>query len=48
MCEEKIAKLKDAMDDEMFELYLKYHFYICERPDMVGATHHILDVFRKK
>lgn len=38
----------DAMDDEMFELYLKYHFYICERPDMVGATHHILDVFRKK
>ena len=38
----------DAMDDEMFELYLKYHFYICERPDMVGVTHHILDVFRKK
>lgn len=38
----------DAMDDEMFELYLKYHFYICERPDLVGATHHILDVFRKK
>ena len=38
----------DVMDDEMFELYLKYHFYICERPDMVGATHHILDVFRKK
>ena len=38
----------DAMDDEMFELYLKYHFYICERPDLVGATHHILDVFGKK
>lgn len=38
----------DEMDDEMFELYLKYHFYICERPDMVGATHHLLDVFRKK
>lgn len=38
----------DEMDDEFFELYLKYHFTICERPDMVGATHHILDVFRKK
>ena len=37
----------DAMDDELYELYLKYHFTICERPDMVGATHHILDVFRK-
>ena len=37
----------DAMDDEMFELYLKYHFAICERDDMVGATHHMLDIFRK-
>ena len=37
----------DAMDDELFELYLRYHFSICERRDMVGATHHILDVFRK-
>ena len=37
----------DAMDDEFFELYLCYHFSICERPDMVGATHHILDIFRK-
>lgn len=37
----------DSMDDELFDLYLQYHFYICERPDMVGATHHMLDVFRK-
>ena len=37
----------DAMDDELFELYLRYHFSICERQDMVGATHHILDVFKK-
>lgn len=38
----------DAMDDDLFELYLKYHFSVCERPDMVGATHHILDIFTKK
>ena len=38
----------DEMEDELYELYLQYHFSICERPDMVGATHHILDVFRKK
>lgn len=37
----------DEMDEELFELYLKYHFSICERPDMVGATHHILDIFQK-
>ena len=38
----------DAMDDEFFELYLRYHFSICERPDLVGASHHFLDVFRKQ
>lgn len=38
----------DAMNDEMFDLYLRYHFVVCERPDLVGASHHILDVFRKE
>lgn len=37
----------DEMDDEMFDLYLRYHFAICERSDLVGASHHILDIFRK-
>lgn len=37
----------DEMDDDFFALYLKYHFTICERPDMVGVSHHILDVLRK-
>lgn len=38
----------DSMDEEMFRQYLDYHFYICERSDMVGASNHILDVFRKE
>lgn len=38
----------DSMDDKMFETYLDYHFSICERSDLVGATHHSLDIFRKK
>ncbi len=38
----------DAMDRETFETYLKYHFSICERPDLVGASNHFLDVFRKE
>ena len=37
----------DSMDDETFKIYLKYHFSICERSDMVGATHHSLDIVRK-
>jgi SAM-dependent methyltransferase len=37
----------DEMEEELFELYLKYHFAICERSDMVGASHHILDIHRK-
>ena len=38
----------DTMDDETFALYLKYHYAICEREDMVGVTHHSLDIMRKK
>lgn len=37
----------DEMDDAFFELYLQYHFCICERADMVGISHHILDIHRK-
>ena len=37
----------DSMDDALYELYLKYHLAVCERPDMVGYSHHTLDIFRK-
>ncbi|MBR0408454.1 MAG: methyltransferase domain-containing protein [Clostridia bacterium] len=43
-----IREAVDAMDDEMYELFLRYTDFICERPDMVGVSHHLLDVFRKK
>lgn len=38
----------DQMDDRMYELYLKYHFAVCERLDMVGYSNHTLDIFRKE
>jgi len=38
----------DEMDEKMFGAYLKYHFSICERADLVGITNHSLDIFRKK
>lgn len=37
----------DQMDAETFALYLNYHFSICERKDVLGLSHHGLDVFRK-
>ena len=37
----------DEMEEELFDLYLQYHFVICERADMVGTSHHILDIHRK-
>ncbi len=37
----------DAMDDDTFRLFLEYHDSICERVDLVGASHHTLDLWRK-
>lgn len=44
---ELLRETIDKMDNNIFELYLKYHFAICERADMVGATSHALDIFKK-
>lgn len=37
----------DVMDDETFQLYLKYHFATCEREDLLGVTSHAVDIFQK-
>lgn len=37
----------DAMDDATFDAYIAYHFAMCERADLIGVTHHSLDIFRK-
>ena len=38
----------DAMDDEIFRKWMDYHFTICERQDLIGASHHTLDILRKE
>lgn len=43
-----IKKTIDEMNEETYALYLHYHFSICEREDLVGATNHMLDIFRKE
>ena len=40
------AALAD-MDQETYDLYLRYHLSACQRPDLIGISHHTLDIFRK-
>ena len=42
-----IKESLDEMTEEEFKLFMKYHLFICERQDMVGLSHHTLDIFRK-
>lgn len=37
----------DSMDDATFEIWMNYHFTICERMDLIGVTHHSLDILKK-
>ncbi len=39
--------LIDAMDDETFEMWVDYHYAICERQDLIGASNHTLDILKK-
>ena len=36
-----------AMDEETYRLFLRYHLTTCERSDLVGISHHTIDIFRK-
>jgi len=41
-----IREMFTEMSDEEFALYLRYHYAVCERADMVGVSHHVLDILR--
>lgn len=36
-----------SMSDEEFVYYTEYIYSICERPDMIGMSGHLLDIFEK-
>ena len=42
-----IRDVVDGMDEKTYEVYLNYHFATCERPDMIGYSHHTIDIIRK-
>lgn len=37
----------NAMDEETFKIFIDYHLATCERPDLIGAGAHTLDILRK-
>lgn len=42
-----MRKTLDEMDEDTFQLFLRYHFATCERVVMIGYSNHTLDIFRK-
>ncbi len=36
----------DGMDRETFAKWMEYHLATCERQDLIGASHHTLDILR--
>ena len=42
-----MRKELEEMEETTFQTFVKYHLTICENPDLVGATAHSLDIFRK-
>ncbi|SHK20264.1 Methyltransferase domain-containing protein [Hathewaya proteolytica DSM 3090] len=37
----------NEMDDDTFELFMQYHLSTCERPELLGASAHTVDILKK-
>ena len=44
---ELLADRINKMNDEDYAQYLRYHLYICEKPELLGMTNHLLFVGEK-
>ena len=44
---ELLAAKINEMSDEDYAQYLRYHFYICEKPELLGMTNHLLFIGEK-
>lgn len=43
-----IREKLDEMDEETYQIFIKYHLATCERLDMIGYSNHTLDIFKKR
>ena len=37
----------NALSEEDFKVFIDYHLSICERPELLGASSHVLDILKK-
>ena len=44
---ELLQDLVNGLDDASYQQYLRYHFYICEKPEFLGMSNHLLFVGEK-
>lgn len=42
-----IRKVINKMDEETFNIYIKYHLKTCEKKELLGASSHVLDILQK-
>ena len=42
-----MRQILNAMDDETYDLFIKYHLSTCERYELLGASAHTVDILRK-
>ncbi len=42
-----IRQTLNAMDEETYEMFIQYHLSTCERPELLGASAHTLDILRR-
>ena len=43
---ELLQDLVNGLDEASYQQYLRYHFYICEKPEFLGMSNHLLFVGR--
>ena len=44
---ELMADAVNGLDEESYRQYLRWHFYICEKPELLGASNHLLFIGKK-
>ena len=42
-----MRQVLNSLTEEEFELFIQYHLSTCERPELLGASAHTLDILRK-
>lgn len=42
-----MRQVLNGMDEETFELFIRYQMSVCERPELLGASAHTVDILQK-